>query len=124
MIADIKASPIKVSLQLDESTDVSFYSQLFVQYLKDEEVVEEFHFCEPLTTSTKAIKVSSIVKDFFLNHGMTLSMFGLLSNNGAPAILGNISGFAACVKKVVPHITVTNCGLHRHTLQLNHYQNN
>ena len=30
VIADVKASPIKVSLQLDESTNVSLYNQLLV----------------------------------------------------------------------------------------------
>ena len=30
VIADVKASPIRVSLQLDESTDVSLCSQLLV----------------------------------------------------------------------------------------------
>jgi len=118
VIADIKASPIKVSLQLDESTDVSFCSQLlvFVRYVKEKEVVEEFLFCEPLTTTTKAIDVFNIVKDFFLKHGMTLDMCGSLCTDGAPAMLGNKSGFAARVKKEVPHVTVTHCVLHRHAL--------
>ena len=118
VIADIKASPIKVSLQLDESTDVSFCSQLlvFVRYVKEKEVVEEFLFCEPLTTTTKAIDVFNIVKDFFLKHGMTLDMCGSLCTDGAPAMLGNKSGFAAHVKKEVPHVTVTHCVLHRHAL--------
>jgi len=72
VIADIKSSPIKVSLQLDESTGVSSYSQLlvFVRYVKEKEVEEEFLFCEPLTTTTKAIDVFNIVKEFFLNHEM------------------------------------------------------
>ena len=31
-------------------------------------------------------------------------------------MLGNKSGFVACVKKEVPHITVTHCVLHCHAL--------
>ena len=118
VIADIKASPIKVSLQLNDSTDVSFYSQLlaFVRYVTEEKVVEEFLFCEPLTTTTKSIDVFNIVKDFVLNHGMTLDICGSLCNDGARAMLGNKSGFTACVKKEVPHVTVTHCLLHRHAL--------
>ena len=40
VIADVKTSPIKVSLQLDESTDVSFCSQflVFVWYVKEKKV--------------------------------------------------------------------------------------
>ena len=58
---------IKVSLQLDEATDISFYSQLlsFVWYVKDEEVGEEFLFCEPLTTITKSIDVSILSRISF-----------------------------------------------------------
>ena len=59
VIADVKASPIKVSLQLDDSTDVSLCSQLlvFVRYVKEKEVVKEFLFCEPLKATTKAVDV-------------------------------------------------------------------
>ena len=47
VIADVKASPIKVSLQLHESTDVSLCSQLsvFVQYVKEKKLVaRDFYF--------------------------------------------------------------------------------
>ena len=49
IIADVIASAIKASLQLDESTDVSLCSQLliFVRYVKEKEVAEKFLFCEP-----------------------------------------------------------------------------
>ena len=41
-----KASPLKISIQLDESTDVSNCSQLicFVHYIKEKKVKEEFLF--------------------------------------------------------------------------------
>ena len=78
--------------------------------------MEEFLFCEPLTTTTKAIDVFNIVKEFFLNHEMTLDMWGSLCTDGAPAMLGNKSGFSAFVKKEVSHVTVTHCVLHRHAL--------
>ena len=47
VIADIKTSPIKVSLQFDQPTDVSFCSLLlvFVLYVKEKAVVEEILFC-------------------------------------------------------------------------------
>ena len=81
IIADVKASPVKVSLQLDGSTDVSLCCQLlvFVQYVKEKKVVEEFVLCEPLKTTTKAVDAFNIVKEFFLNHEMSLDMVGSLS---------------------------------------------
>ena len=118
VIADIKTSPTKVSFQLDELTDVSLCSQLlvFVRYVKEKEVVEEFLFCEPLKTTTEAVDIFSIVKEFFLNHEMFLDMVGSLCTDGAPTMLGNKSGFGSRVKKEDPHIKVTHCMLHPHAL--------
>ena len=50
IITDIKNSPTKISLQLDESTDISSCYQLLtmVRYVKDKTVKEEFLFCKPL----------------------------------------------------------------------------
>ena len=86
VFADVKASPIKFSLQLDESTDVSLCSQLLVlaPYVKEKKAVEEFVLCEPLKTTTKAVDAFNIVKEFFLNHEMPLDMVGSLCTDGAP----------------------------------------
>ena len=118
VITDLKASPVKVSIQLDESTDVSCCSQLvaFVRYVKEKEVVEEFLFCKPLETTAKATDVFSLVKEFFLEQGMTLNMCGSICTDGAPIMLGNKSDFATLVKKEAPHVTVTHYVLHRHAL--------
>ena len=47
LFSDFKASPLKISLQLDESTKVANCSQLicFVRYTKKKKVEEEFSFC-------------------------------------------------------------------------------
>ena len=84
--------------------------------MKEKEVVEEFLFCEPLKTTTKAVDVFNSIKEFFLNHKMSLDLVGSLCTDGAPAMLGNKSGFASLVKKEIPHLTVTHCMLHHHAL--------
>ena len=50
VFTDIKNSPTKISLQLDESTDISSCCQLLtmIRYVKDKTVKEEFLFCKPL----------------------------------------------------------------------------
>ena len=78
-------------------------------------MVEEFLFCEPLKTTTKAVDVFNIVKELFLNHE-SLDIVGSLCTDGAPAMLGNKFGFAFLVKREISHITVTHCMLHRHAL--------
>ncbi|XP_024139827.1 protein ZBED8-like [Oryzias melastigma] len=63
VVADLISSPAKFSLQLVETTDVSDLSQLavFVRYVKDHMIKEEFLFCKPLTTTTKAAIVTHCI---------------------------------------------------------------
>ena len=62
VVADLRASHTKFSLQLDETTDVANLSQLiaFVRYVKGDKIKEEFLFCKHLTTTAKAINVKKI----------------------------------------------------------------
>jgi len=118
VIEDIKASNVPVGIQLDESTDVENCSQLmvFVRYVKEKEIVEEFLFCEPLELTTKGIDIFNKVKDFLLQYEIPMNKIGSICTDGAPSMLGKNSGFVAYVKKEVPHVTITHCILHRHAL--------
>ena len=53
VVAGIKSSPKKISLQVDESTDVSSCCQLIIviRYVKSKEVEESFLFCLLLKTT-------------------------------------------------------------------------
>ncbi|XP_077974121.1 protein FAM200C-like [Styela clava] len=104
--------------QLDETTDVASLSQLavFVRYVKEDVIKEDFLFCQPLTTSTKAIDVKKLVDNFFRNNDLSWNMVCAICSDGAPAMLGRKSGFGALVKADAPHVTVTHCLLHRHAL--------
>ena len=57
-LSKIDSSPV-FALQLDESTDISNLSQLlvYVKYAADERINEEFLFCQPLETTSKAVDV-------------------------------------------------------------------
>ena len=117
-VSDLVATPVKFSIQLDESTDVTNCSQLlvFIRYMKEGGVNEEFLFCEPLLETTKAIDVLQLVKAFFAQRALNLQMCGSICTEGAPAMLGNRSGFAALMRKEIPSIIATHCILHRHAL--------
>ncbi|KAL7639523.1 UNVERIFIED_CONTAM: hypothetical protein RMT77_010024 [Armadillidium vulgare] len=72
VIADLISSPGKFSLQLDETTDVSnLCLVIFVRCVKDEVIKEDFLFCKPLTTTTKAADVNKIVNDFFRDNDLS-----------------------------------------------------
>lgn len=119
VMEELAATPFPFSIQLDETTDVSQCSQLlvFVRYVHADTIKEEFLFCEPLLETTKAIDIYEIVDRFFANQNFDWKKnLGSLCTDGAPAMLGNTSGFAALVKKEAPQVIVTNCFLHRHGL--------
>ena len=65
MVSDIKISRY-FAIQLDESTDVSQYSQLlmFVRHVHEGNFKEKFPFCKPLKLNTKAEDALKTVDDF------------------------------------------------------------
>ena len=66
MISKINSSPV-FALQLDEATDVSNTSQLlvYIKYVADERINEEFLFCQSSKTTSKAADVFQVLSDFF-----------------------------------------------------------
>ena len=98
-------------MQLDESTDAAKCCQLLamVRYAKDETVCEDFLFCKPLQTTTTALDIFNLVKEFFFKHELDMSLIGSICADGAPAMLGNRSGFAALLKQELPTLKVTHC---------------
>ena len=117
VISHMKASPLKISLQLDETTDVSNCSQLIAlaRYVHDG-AIKNFLFCEELKTTTKAKDVFQFVKDFFAKYELDIQIIGSVCTDGAPAMLGNKSGFFALMKQEIPHLQGTHSFLHRHAL--------
>ncbi|XP_037779480.1 protein ZBED8-like [Penaeus monodon] len=88
VISHMNASPLKISLQLDETTDVSNCSQL----------------------------IALVVKDFFAKYELDLQIISSVCTDGAPAMLGNKSVFFSLMKQEIPHLLGTHCFLHRHAL--------
>ena len=81
------------------------------------EIKEEFLFCEHLLETAKASDVFQKVNSFFVKQNFDWKKkTGSICTDGAPAMLGNKSGFAALVKKEAPSVTLTHCMLHRHAL--------
>ncbi|XP_028966643.1 protein ZBED8-like [Galendromus occidentalis] len=118
IVTDLKETPSKISLQLDESTDVSSCSQLlvFVRYEKNGSIREDLLLCRTLDTTTTAEDVRRVVKEFFESKSLDLGIIGSICTDGAPAMLGNKSGFCALMKQEIPGLQITDCFLHRHAL--------
>ena len=74
--SNLISSPAKFSLQLDGTTDDASLSQIavFMRYVKEDVIKEDFLFCQPLTISTKAIDVKKLVDNFFRDNGLSWDM--------------------------------------------------
>ena len=118
VVQEMKDSPIRISMQLDESTDVSNISQLIVytQYINDGGIKYEFLFCQGLQTTTKAANVFLLLDEFFQRNQIMWEKVGSVCTDGAPAMIGNKSGFVALVKANVSDLITNHCVLHRHAL--------
>ena len=74
-------------------------------------------FCETLLETAKASAVFRMVNKFFVKQNFDWkNKLGSICTDGAPAMLGNKSGFATLVKNEAPNVNVTLCMLHRHDL--------
>ena len=117
LIANLKASPV-FAIQLDESVDVANLSQLmvFVRYVHNQAIEEDFLFCRPLETTTKASDVFKLVEEFFETEKLDWDKLDSVCTDGAPAMLGARSGFVEFVKRKNPNIIATHCMIHREAL--------
>ena len=117
VITKIQESPM-FAIQLDESTDVANLSQLmvFARYMNGPTVEEEFLFCKPLETTTKAEDVMAVVSTFFGEMNLSWKNIVGVCSDGAPAMLGSRSGFISLVKHKNPNVLGTHCFIHRQAL--------
>ena len=115
---EILVSKEKISIQLDESTDVSncAYLLVYCRYVHAGELKEEFLMCESLETTTKAVNVLEKMDHFFQQNNISWNHVGSICTDGAPSMRSAKSGFTTLVKKRAPHIISIHCALHRHAL--------
>ena len=117
MLSKIDSSPV-FALQQDESTDISNLSQLlvYVRFVADERINEEFLFCQPLETTSKAVDVFQMLIDFFDKTELSSSKLVGVCTDGAPAIIGANSGLTSLVKQKNPAIQGTHCMIYKAAL--------
>ncbi|CAM1298524.1 Uncharacterised protein r2_g811 [Pycnogonum litorale] len=119
VVNEIKSSAFEqFSIQLDESTDVASCSQLmvFARYIHSGRFKEEFLFCVPLETTTKATDVLEKVSTFFEAENIRWESVCGCCTDGAPAMLGAKSGFQTLVKRLSPGVSGIHCMIHRQAL--------
>ena len=117
VLSKIDSSPV-FALQLDESTDIFNLSQLlvYIRYVADERINEQFLFCQPLETTSKAVDVFQMLIDFFHKTELSWSKLVGVCTDGAPAMIGANSGLISLVKQKNPAIQGTHCMIHKAAL--------
>ncbi|KAK4876614.1 hypothetical protein RN001_009120 [Aquatica leii] len=96
------------ALQVDESTDIKNMAQLlvFIRFDYQSEVKEEFLFCKPLVSNTKAEDIFNVINEYIMKAGISWSK----------SMSGHLSGLGARIKKVAPECQSTHCVIHREAL--------
>ena len=117
MISKINSSPV-FALQLDETTDVSNFSQLlvYIRYVADERINEEFLFCQPLERTLKAPDVFQVLIDFFDKTELSWSKLVGLCIDRAPVMIGANSELVSLVNQKNPAIEEMHCMIHKEGL--------
>ncbi|KAL4130632.1 hypothetical protein QTP88_008053 [Uroleucon formosanum] len=106
------------SIQLDESTDVSNYAQLmvYVRYVFQTVIKEDFLFCEALSTRTTADEIFKKLNHFFVENGLNWKKCVGFCSDGARAMTGKHGGVATKIKLVTENCTFIHCSIHREAL--------
>ena len=88
---------------------------VYVRYIYDGKIFDDFLFCRGLTSRTTAHDVLKVVSDYFLQLKVKVGkrVVGICTD-GAPAMLGSRSGFLKLAKKHNPNIVGIHCMIHVH----------
>ena len=114
LIAQIRDSPCRISLQFDETVDIKSISQLvaYVSFVKENAIVDELLFCQEMKERTGAKDVFDLVHAFHRKNSIAWNKVGSVCTDGAPAMIGHRSSFVALMKQVAPHIVSNHCAIH------------
>ena len=106
------------AIQLDKTTDVANLAELcvYVRYIHEWHLEDEFSFCSFLTTRTTAKEIFNFVNKFFDEHNLKWKHVIRVCTDGAPVMLGCRSGFRTLVKEKSPGVAGTHCTIHHQVL--------
>ena len=118
LIAQIRDSPCRISLQFDETTDMKSISQsvAYVKFANRNVIVDEFLFCQEMKERTTAKDVFDLVDGFLRENLLVWNKVRSVCTDGAPAMIGHRSGFVTPLKQVAPHIVSNHCAIHNYAL--------
>ena len=120
VINELKSS-LFFAFQVDESADVALCSQLlvFVRYIHEHDIKNEFLFCTPSKTTTRSADVFETISALFDTEELEWNKVCGICTDGAPAMLSSKSGFQAKVKEKSLQAKGFHCIIHHYALACN-----
>ena len=117
LVRRVAESPF-FAIQLDESTDVTNFPQLlvYVRYVYDFEMIEDFLFCKPLEGRTTSVEMFKVLNDFIDQNGISWKKCVGVCSDGARAMTGRHGGVVTQIQSVAPNAAFTHCSIHREAL--------
>ncbi|KYO43319.1 SCAN domain-containing protein 3-like [Alligator mississippiensis] len=109
------------TLQIDESKDVSTYSQLmmFVRYIDDEDeqgIQEQIYGCKELDTKRTGEDIFKILNEHIVKNGLSWEWCVSVCTDGSAATVGRRSGLVARLRAINPSIKWNHCIIYRQAL--------
>ena len=89
---------------------------VFVRYIHDDKILDDFLFCRGLTSRTTAHDVLKVVSDIFTTEGLSWENVVGICTDGALAMLGSRFRFLKIAKKHNPSIVGIHGKIHRQAL--------
>ena len=104
LVRRVAESPF-FAIQLDESTDVTNFPQLlvYVRYVYDFEMIENFLFCKPLERQTTSVEIFKVLNDFIEQNGISWKKCVGVCSDGARAMTGRHGGVVTQIQSVAPN---------------------
>ena len=85
-----------------------------MRFVKENAVVDEFLFCLEMKERTRTKDVFDLVDAFLRENSLAWNKVGSVCTDGAPAMIGDRSGFVALMKQVAPYMVSNHCAIHKY----------
>ena len=87
-----------------------------MRFVKENAIVDKFISCQEMKERTRAKDVFNLVNAFLYENSIAWNKVGSICTDGAPAMMGHRSGFAAPKKQVALNIVSNHCTIHKYAL--------
>ena len=108
----------KFSLALAKSTvrDSEALLLAYARFQHNNEFVEEMLLCKSLKTTTTALDIYTVVKDYLSEKNIPISNIVSTAADGAPTLMGRRNGVLKLLKDNNPDMITVHCVIHRDNL--------